>query len=94
MRYHINQQVRVRPDLHIYDDMDDEVLYYMDDGIEYNTVTEEMVTYAGQVLRVLDYEDGQYILTGPADVYWTDEMLLPVATRVSTTKELPCQNTE
>ena len=88
MKYHINQQVRVRPDLRTYFPDDDETTYFMDDGIEFNTATPEMASYAGEILTVIDYEDGQYVLTGPADVWWTDGMLLPYTPKIIKTKEL------
>lgn len=82
MKYAIGQLVRVRPNLEITTKN-----YYMDNNIEYNTVTSYMQRQANKIFQVRSYCANQYQLIGFTDVLWTDEMLLPV-TRITRTKEL------
>lgn len=88
MKYAIGQLVKVRPNLEFRGRV-----YYMEDRSEWNIVTRPMRRQSNKILKVLSYQSGQYVLTGPTHVRWTDEMLLPI-TPISTTKELPCQNTK
>ena len=68
--------VRVRPDLKR------GARYFMKDGIEANTATQEMVVMAGRIVHV--YKFGRQYRVEEDEYYynWTDDMFVPACVKM------------
>lgn len=84
-QFYDGQKVRVRPDL------EEDVSYDTEGGLNYDIATEEMVAFAGIIVTVRHSLDNPLEYTVEEDEEnwgWTYDMFIPITARITKTKPI------